>query len=175
MKINMLVKQREYAELEFKRCDFFACSFPVTTTWSTNNPLSVMLPTESLQDAFLFLSRDDLDAIQLVSSMLNSVVANLPGDSPVRHIACLYPTTGPDGSLQVDLDRDERDADLTVLTVECKDTSLFVRNASVANVSFGALVGIYTAVRIYISCSMCRLQRETRFTLRHRLFLRHGN
>lgn len=116
-----------------------------------------MLPTESLQDAFVFLSRDNLDAMQLVSSLLHSVVANLPADSPIRHIAWLYLKKDDHSqeSVQLELVLDERDIGEEKLVAECADISRFVRNASISNLSFRTLVGILIERRSHFSCSTC--------------------
>lgn len=110
-----------------------------------------MLPIETLQDALFFLPRDDLDAVQLVSGMLNSVVAKMPGDSPVRHIAWLYLKNGSEGSLQVELVRNESDIGNESTFVESADISRFVRTAGISNVSFGTLVGL-----LIVYCSHLR-------------------
>lgn len=110
-----------------------------------------MLPAESLQEIFLFLSRDVLDAVQLVSRVITSVVAKMPLDSPIRHISWLYVKNPdgdvgdvPEGSLQLEfVPGNVDDADELVGHVAASaDTSRFVRNACISNVSFGLLVGI---------------------------------
>ncbi|KAH7700984.1 hypothetical protein AAVH_31888, partial [Aphelenchoides avenae] len=104
-----------------------------------------MLPVEALQDAFHFLSRDNLDAVQLVSRSLKSAVAKMPGDSPVRHIAWLYLKKRDDGgedsddSVQIELVRDERDVGNENPVAESSDIARFVRNSRISNLSFGTL------------------------------------